>query len=183
MLELNLPFAILTVILVLSTITDIQRHRIPNVLSLGGVVIGLVYMTATNGLEGLWTSLQGLGLGLILFLPFYMLRGMAAGDVKLMAAVGAFVGPNLALAAVAGTLISGAVLAFIYAVYIGGAAMLLQRYGNMAKMMVTTHQFSYFKPGENDAGSKRFPYAAAILVGTYAGIWWVNQSFPLVNQF
>lgn len=174
-----MPFAILTVILVLATITDIQKHRIPNILSLGGVVIGIIILTSNIGLEGLIKSLQGMALGLILFLPFYMLRGMAAGDVKLMAAVGAFLGPKLALAAVAGTLISGAVLAFIYAVYIGGAAMLLQRYTNMAKMMVTTHQFAYFKPTENDAGGKRFPYALAILVGTYAGTWWVNQSIPL----
>lgn len=182
MLELNMPFAILTVILVLSTITDIQNHRIPNVLSLGGVAIGIIYLTSIQGLDGLIISLQGMGLGLALFLPFYMLRGMAAGDVKLMAAVGTFVGPKLALAAVAGTLISGAVLAFAYAIYIGGAAMLLQRYGNMAKAMISTHQLTYFKPTENDAGSKRFPYAAAILVGTYAGIWWVNQSIPLFNS-
>ena len=179
--ELNLPFAILTAILILATITDIQNHRIPNILSLGGVLIGLVTLTVSQGLDGFITSLQGMGLGLVLFLPFYMLRGMAAGDVKLMAAVGAFVGPKLALAAVAGTLISGAVMAFIYAVYIGGAMMLLQRYGNMARHMVATHQFMYFKPANDDAGSKRFPYAAAILVGTYAGIWWVDQSIPLFS--
>ena len=107
---------------------------------------------------------------------------MAAGDVKLMAAVGAFVGPKLALAAVAGTLISGAVLAIFYAIFTapGGGLVLFQRYGLMAKMLLTTHQLTYFKPTENDVGSKRFPYALAILVGTYAGYWWVNKSFPLV---
>jgi len=182
MLDLNLPFAILTVILVLSTITDIQNHKIPNVLSLGGIVIGLTYLSFSQGLDGLIFGLQGMGLGFILFLPFYMMRGMAAGDVKLMAAVGAFVGPKLAVAAVAGTLISGAVLAIAYAIYIGGASVLLQRYGSMAKVMLSTHQLTYFKPTESDAGSKRFPYAAAILVGTFVGVWWVNQSIPLINS-
>jgi len=182
MLDLNLPFAILTVIFVLSTITDIQEHKIPNVLSLGGILIGLTYMSFSQGIDGLVFSLQGMGLGFLLFLPFYLLRGMAAGDVKLMAAVGAFVGPSLIVSAVAGTLISGAVLALAYAIYIGGASTLLQRYGSMARVMLTTHQITYFKPTENDAGNTRFPYAAAIFVGTYLGIWWVNQSMPLINS-
>ncbi len=182
MFELNLPFAILTVILVLSTITDVKEHRIPNILSLGGVLIGIIVLTSTQGFAGLFSSLQGMALGLVLFLPFYLLRGMAAGDVKLMAAVGAFIGPSLTLAAAAATLIVGAVLAIAYAVYIGGAGLLLKRYSDMAKNMVATHQFTYFKPCENDAGSQRFPYAAAILVGTYVGTWWFNQSFPLLSS-
>ena len=175
-----MPFAILTVILVLATITDIQKHKIPNALSLGGIVIGLTLSAYQNGFDGLLQSLQGMGLGFALFIPFYLLRGMAAGDVKLIAAVGAFVGPKLALAAVAGTLISGSVLAIAYAVFAGGGLAYLQRYGQMAKVMLTTHQLTYFKPTENDAGSKRFPYALAIMVGTYAGYFWVNQSFPFV---
>jgi prepilin peptidase CpaA len=81
-----------------AAVTDLALRKIPNVLVLSGLLLALVL----HGLAGppwalLSQWLAGLLAGFFLFLPLYLLRGMAAGDVKLMAMVGAFTGPLQAL--------------------------------------------------------------------------------------
>lgn len=81
-----------------AAVTDLAIRRIPNVLVLSGLALAAVLHWRT-GADGalLSTWLPGLATGFFLFIPLYALRGMAAGDVKLMAMVGAFAGPMLAL--------------------------------------------------------------------------------------
>src|SRR5476651_2638973 len=79
-------------------VTDLAVRKIPNVLVLTGFVLALILQL----LQGAhWTPvltwMAGAFAGFFLFLPLYLVRGMAAGDVKLMAMVGAFVGPLAAL--------------------------------------------------------------------------------------
>lgn len=93
---------------------DLRTRRIPNAI----VLAGLLFAIFANGLfpayvhENGWTkSLQGMLVGFGCFLPFYLIRAMGAGDVKLMAMAGAFLGPLGALHAVLASLIAGGVLA------------------------------------------------------------------------
>jgi len=167
------PLFMIAVILVLATHADIKEHKIPNVLSIGGIFIGICMMSYFEGFTGFLNSLKGMGVGFFLFMPFYILKGMAAGDVKLMAAVGAFLGPEITLACVAFSLLSGTVLAIIYIVAKGSTQLTMSRYLQMAKVYGYTHQFVYLKPTEKDVGSDRFPYASAIMVGTLLGLLWV----------
>jgi prepilin peptidase CpaA len=71
---------------------DLKTRRIPNYLTLGGALAGLVFQFGYHGLPGLRDGLAGLGLGFILLLVPYMLGGMGAGDVKAGAALGAWLG-------------------------------------------------------------------------------------------
>jgi len=178
MAEPNSTFILLTVILLLATYTDIKKHLIPNVLSLGGIIIGVSIHSYQTGFDGFLFSLSGLAVGFFLFLPFYLLRGMAAGDVKLMAAIGTFMGPSITLAAVAGTLVCGAVLAIAYILIKGGAKPTLERYRTMFNTFFSTHRLIYIKPTNKDIGSMRFPYASAIMVGTFVGTYLVNNTLP-----
>ena len=73
--------------------TDIRTRRIPNVLTFGATIAALVFHGSTAGTSGLATSVGGWMVGAALFLPVFALRGMGAGDVKLLAAVGAWLGP------------------------------------------------------------------------------------------
>jgi prepilin peptidase CpaA len=73
--------------------TDLRWRRIPNLLVLSGFGLGAALNLARGGWSGLATSLVGAGLGLALFLPFFALEGMGAGDVKLLAALGSLLGP------------------------------------------------------------------------------------------
>jgi prepilin peptidase CpaA len=85
--------ALLTTVLILAVYLDIRTARIPNWLTFTGMGSGFLAHLLINGTEGAIFSFLGLGTGLVLFLTFYLLGDMGAGDVKLMGAVGAMVGP------------------------------------------------------------------------------------------
>ena len=100
---------------------DLRTRRIPNQLVLWGTLAGLAlnsFMPSGSGLFdpsfgglGLPQALAGAAAGLALLLPMYLLRALGAGDVKLMAMCGAFLGPLAVLEAVLLTLLAGGVLA------------------------------------------------------------------------
>ena len=95
-----------------AAVTDLALRKIPNVLVLGGLALALVLqLLAGPWLAALTHWFTGLLAGLFLLLPLYLLRGMAAGDVKLMAMVGAFLGPQAALHVALLTYLFGAPLA------------------------------------------------------------------------
>ena len=73
---------------------DIRTQRIPNYLSLGTAVAGLGFQLGCHGWGGLWSGFLGLVLGFGLLLIPYLLKGMGAGDVKALAALGAWLGPR-----------------------------------------------------------------------------------------
>ena len=85
--------AVLAIVLFLAVYLDIRTSRIPNWLTFTGMGSGLLVHILLEGAQGTIFSLSGLGTGLILFFAFYFLGAMGAGDVKLMGAVGAMVGP------------------------------------------------------------------------------------------
>lgn len=101
---------ILVVLLCLAVWCDAQRGRIPNVLTIGGVVAGLC-VSLMPGNIGAWEALGGLAIGLVALLPLYAVRAMGAADVKLMAAAGSLLGAQGALAAAIYTLALGGLLA------------------------------------------------------------------------
>ncbi len=74
--------------------TDFRESRIPNLLTLPAAVAGVSFHAASSGLDGFFFGLWGWAVGVgLLFVP-YLLSGMGAGDVKLMGAVGSFLGPQ-----------------------------------------------------------------------------------------
>lgn len=88
----------LLLLVVSAAVSDLATRRIPNRLLLAGLMwaLGLQLLARAPG-AALLAGLAGAATGLLVFLPLYLLRGMAAGDVKLMATVGAFAGPFDAL--------------------------------------------------------------------------------------
>ncbi|MEJ2115002.1 MAG: A24 family peptidase [Gammaproteobacteria bacterium] len=161
----------LLLILAIATYTDLKAHRISNILSLGGVITGLVLHGWVLGLDGLLASLGGLLLGFAVLLPLYMLGGMAAGDVKLMAAVGAFIGPESTLNAIVFTLIAGMIMGICTLIFHGELVAWCKRYLSTAKYTVLTGQVNYVPPSPGDTASKRFPYSLAISTGTCLSIF------------
>jgi prepilin peptidase CpaA len=93
---MSFPPVIFQVILVLlvaiAAVYDMRFRRIPNWLVLTGLVLGLGLNTFLFQWRGAGASLLGIGLAFAIYFPLYLLRGMGAGDVKLMAAIGAIVG-------------------------------------------------------------------------------------------
>ncbi len=87
----NWPIWLLTVVLVVAAVIDVWKLKVPNWITFPLVISGWVYSTAYFGWPGLGWSLVGTAIGLALLMPAYAIGGMGAGDVKLLAGVGAWV--------------------------------------------------------------------------------------------
>ena len=99
---------LLSVVLGTAVVTDLRSSRIPNWLTYPAMVVGVCAHMWMNGMAGMVYSLAGLGAGLGLFLILHLSGNIGAGDVKLMAAVGALIGPY------------GALLSGLLAIVVGG---------------------------------------------------------------
>jgi prepilin peptidase CpaA len=92
---------------------DWRSRRIPNWLTVPGLLLGITVNSALAGWHGTKMSLEGAGLALMLLLPLVLLRGFGAGDWKLMGAVGAFLGPILFLFVLFGSVFVSGLMAMI----------------------------------------------------------------------
>lgn len=113
MLPVAPPYPIplcVTLLAVAAAGTDLAARRIPNPLVVLGLAGALVAQCLLHGvLAGALGWLAGAATGFALLLPFYLLRGMAAGDVKLMLAIGAWVGAQMTVYIVLATFVAGGV--------------------------------------------------------------------------
>lgn len=156
---------LLGVALSAATVIDLRTGRIPNVLtaSLAAAGVGLSVL----GWSGLSVTgaLLGLTIGLLLMLPGHLLGATGGGDVKLMAAIGACIGPVAVFSAFLGTALAGGVLAVAVAIRRGQLQSTMQ--GSKHLMTApTTAKTVIEAPGR----ANRFAYGPAIAVGTLVAI-------------
>ena len=144
----------LLALLTLAVITDTHDRLIPNLLVVVGLVIGIAGHTWLSGVAGFVTATFGACVGLLCLLPFYISGGMGAGDVKLMAVCGAFLGPVHVVVAAVATLLVGGVL---------GAVWWFRRH---------TSTEPVYPQGEADtvAANPTIPYAVAIAAGAVVSL-------------
>jgi len=104
-------------VLVEAAVIDGRCLRVPNWLTFHFLIAGLTCAYLRGGSELLLTSLVGAGVGLLTLLPLYSIGGMGAGDVKLMAGLGAWIGPWFTLWAFVSTALMGSVMAVVMIVH------------------------------------------------------------------
>jgi prepilin peptidase CpaA len=107
----NWPVWIVTVVLAVAAVIDGKQLKVPNWITFPMIASGWVYSFWFFGWSGLGWSMVGMCVGLALLLPAYCIGGMGAGDVKLMAGVGAWLGSVTTFYAFCLTTIVGAVIA------------------------------------------------------------------------
>lgn len=152
-------------------VTDVRAARIPNGLTLVGVAAGLVaHGLLPQGL-GVMASVAGAVAGLAVFLPFFALGGMGGGDVKLMAAVGAWLGWPAILGAALTVAIAGGVLAVVAAVSRGYLRQALRNVLGLVRFWMVAGVRP--EPSLTLAHGKgpRLPYAVPVLLGLLVTIW------------
>ena len=110
-LEFNHSLIIaLVALLAFALLSDVRERRIPNALVVTGLLVGLAGHAWLAGVSGLMFAASGALAGLLCLLPFYISGALGAGDVKLMAMCGAFLGPlQVAVASVASLLVGGVI--------------------------------------------------------------------------
>ena len=190
----NLVFGILCAFLLCASWIDVRSHRIPNWLVLGGAVLGVMlntilpegfgFISILPGAIGFWKSLAGLAVGLAILFPMYLLRAMGAGDVKLMAMVGAFLGPTAILGVILMTFIVGGVLSLLIVLRNGTMKRMSDNLQTMLLagfIKTTLKELPTIEPASVSAG--KMPYAIAIASGTfiYFSLAGYERLAPLYN--
>lgn len=170
-MQIGLALLVLT-----AAVYDIRFRRIPNWLVLVGLIFGLALNTLLGDPPGptgsMWAGLRHAGFGLLLafviYLPLYMLRGMGAGDVKMMAAVGSIVGPwNWVAIFIASGLLGG-----IFAIGISLARGRLKKtFWNVGYLLTEMAHFRAPHVGKdeldiNNPKAVTLPHGAIIALGT-----------------
>ena len=160
---------VLVTLLIVAGVIDYRTYRIPNWLTLSGAVFGLLYSAlGSNVHQGFLWSLGGLGLGLLTMLPMYALRVMGAGDVKLMAMVGTFLGYTGIPLAILCTFIVGGIAALGFALCRGVLGRMLVNIKDIASTAALS-VFGGMRPTidmETGTSIGRLPYGVSIAVGT-----------------
>ncbi len=159
------PSIALIIVLTIAVIADIRFYRIPNWLTFPSMLFGICYHTYANGFHGFVLCIAGLFLGICVFVPFYIVAGMGAGDVKLMGAVGVFLGPGGVFAAFLATAIIGGLYAIILLKLNGLLRETIIRYKAMLTTLIITRRFDYIPP-EKGVKSPFMAYGVAIAIGT-----------------
>jgi prepilin peptidase CpaA len=163
----GIEIALLAVLLV-AAIYDVRFRRIPNWVTVSGAALGLVLNAIIGwGLPGVWFSLRGLGLGFGVYFVLYVMHAMGAGDVKLMAAVGALVGWQDWVGIFVVTALLGGVMAGILAASHGRIQQTLRNVLFILTEMKSGRP-AYIKREELDVRSPKsmgLPHGAVIGVG------------------
>jgi prepilin peptidase CpaA len=168
---------------VVAAIFDVRTHRIPNWLVLLGAVTciaGQMIQPALLGF-GIAGALKGIAVGFAILLPLYLLRATGAGDVKLMAMVGAYLGPWGVASAALLSFIAGGVLALAVVLAKGALGQLFANlramlYGTLLTAM-TTGKTTIAAPA---ASVGKLPYGVAIAIGTFAHAVMVQRGIALL---
>jgi prepilin peptidase CpaA len=152
-------------------ITDVTTRRIPNMLTFGAAGAAILVRGVLGGSTGVLEASAGWLVGFLMLFPLFFVRGMGAGDVKLVAALGAWFGPFDAVWLAVYTSIAGGIVGVGYALARGYLATAVSNIGIIGFHWRTAG----FKPVpgltlENHE-RPRLPYAVPILLGTLVTLW------------
>jgi prepilin peptidase CpaA len=168
---------LVTVTLIVAAVIDGKKLKVPNYITFPMILSGWVFNTAVMGWEGLGLSLLGTLVGLGLLLPAYAIGGMGAGDVKLLAGVGAWVGSGVTFYAFCVSAIVGGVIAV--------AMVVLQRGWTKHKnqfLMILNEIATVGSPSElatiaaeRKSSMMLLPYGIPIAIGTILYFFWAGM--------
>jgi prepilin peptidase CpaA len=163
--------AVAIAIAAIACVTDLRTRRIPNVLTFGAAAAGLVFHLIAGGVPGAMTSAGGWVMGFALFFPMFMLGGLGAGDVKLLAAFGAWLGPWTVFFVAMYSAIAGGVFGIAVALGTGYLRTALHNIGFLLRFWKTVG----IKPVEGltlESGKgPRLAYAVPMLTGLLVTLW------------
>ena len=163
--------AVVLVVAGIAVLFDLRTRRIPNWLTFGATALAFAYAAFDTGLSGVGTSAAGWFAGAAMFFPLFALGGMGAGDVKLLAALAAWLGPAESVWLAMFATIAGGVVGLIVAVARG---YLRTAVSNLWLMLMHWRTQGLGPvPGLTlkDATSPRLAYAIPITIGVLCTLW------------
>lgn len=158
-------------VVALACITDLRTRRIPNALTFGAAIGALFFHGFAAGIGGVGAAAAGWAVGAALFFPMFALRGMGAGDVKLLAAVGAWLGPLPVVSVALITAVAGGIVGIAVALVHGYLRTALT---NLWMLLMSWHAGGV-RPLPaltlESARGPRLAYALPIAIGTVTTLW------------
>jgi prepilin peptidase CpaA len=155
------PWIPAVLIAIVAGVLDWRYRRIPNWLTVPGLVVGVAINTILYRWPGLKTALLGALLGLGVLLPFVLIRSLGAGDWKLAGALGACLGPRQLMSVLVGTILVAGVMALTLVIWKGRLKRTLR---NIAHLLAAL--FSLRMPGSevslDDPQSTKIPFGVAM---------------------
>jgi prepilin peptidase CpaA len=171
MIKNTLIPTVVIAISVVACVVDVRTRRIPNLLTFGAALGGLLIQILASGLQGALAAAGGWLVGTLLFLPFFLLRGMGGGDVKLLAGIGAWLGPADTVWLAAYSALAGGALGVVVALAHGYLRTALQN----VYLMLTYWRSAGIRPVPNltldSSKTPRLAYAIPIFAGTVMTLW------------
>lgn len=148
---------------VIAGTTDWRSRRIPNWLTVPALALGIAVNTWLRGWAGARDSLLGAGLGLLLLLPFVLVRSLGAGDWKLVGALGAFLGPQNLLTVLFATALIAGLMAVLLVIW---RKRMLHTLKNMGRLLASLLSFRI--PGQeltlDDPHAAKVPFGIAVAI-------------------
>ena len=162
-----LPIIATTVVVVAVCVAfDVQTRRIPNAVNGAALALGLLLNWIYGGSAGLVASFTGALLPLVILLLPFALGGIGGGDVKMMAALGALLGPRLALwGLVLGMIIGGGIM-IVHLGRIGQLRAKLRATGAMFAAAATTGSADALRVSRAASGAVTLPYSVPLGLGS-----------------
>jgi prepilin peptidase CpaA len=169
-LQMSVP-VVAILIAIVACAFDLRTRRIPNALTFGAALAALVFHRLTGGTEGAMVAAGGWVVGLGLFLPFFVMRGMGGGDVKLLAALGAWLGPEQVVWLAVYTGIAGGVMGVWTAVANGYLKTAMRNVFGALIYWGTVGLKPVPGLTLESGNAPRLAYALPILAGTLVTLW------------
>lgn len=154
------------ILLVTATVVDIRCRRVPNWLVLPFLVAGITVNTVIHGWKGAGNSLEGITFAATITGILCWLGGMGLGDLKLCAAVGAWIGPGQLGIAMVVTGLAGGVLGLTWAVFYGTLSESLDRSSDLISNFLIRGIQNHPSMIRDHSSARTMPYAPAIAIGT-----------------
>ncbi len=179
----NWPIWVVTITLIVAAVVDGFELKVPNKITFPFVISGWLYsavFASTMGMswyESLGWSLLGTVVGLALLLPLYMIGGMGAGDVKLLAGVGAWIHVTHTFYSFALSTVVGAILAVLMVTYRGAWSKHINQFWLIVNEILTIkdpEQLSTIA-AERKSSMLLLPYGIPLAMGTIAYFAWMNM--------
>jgi len=162
---------LLTLLAATAGFTDLRWRRIPNWLTVPGCLLGIAVQSMDAGWRGTKESLLGSALGLLVLLPFVLVRSLGAGDWKLVGAIGAFLGPQPLMAVLFITILVAGIMAGILVLSKGRVRQTLRNIGRMLASLASLHLPGQEVSLDNPEALKiPFGFAASIAVILYTAV-------------
>jgi prepilin peptidase CpaA len=150
---------------------DLRTRRIPNWLTFGAAATGFVALAMTGGTGGMINSLAGWACGVALFFPWFALRGMGGGDIKLLAAFGAWLGPADTLQIALHAALAGGVLALATATAHNYLGTLLANLRLLATTWAVAGPCAVEALTLDTGRGPRLAYAVPLTIGAVVTLW------------